>query len=1004
MNFSSPLSPPRAQALSMSAPSPLWKRRQRVLAVGFLLVWPAFYAATSHAMPFGAAPAQPAPMTLRVGKSLSLPLAPGETFSIERGASLARCESSENTLFIHALSPGLVTVRIQNSKGGVERVAYRFVEATARPILTSAPMPQPTLLAQNTGSTVSPMGDDPLSNIPAIPSGLIGKSSTAGSPAISPQPGFGATQGQTISPVANPNGANNPTIGTASPSSPITALPSPAPSIAQTRPSVRQTRPSTTQTRVPASTRTPRPAQSPAADTLPPARGPQVQRSLPPSPPPRSNRSSAPARTGTTRISPVVLPPTTRRRADVPYRTIGKMPQNVPSSGPRPSIEVTQGLARLVSFPDNILSVFFSDPGVMDARAINARTIAVTGTGVGTSTLAVFTSRYSGDAVGRANIYRVGSVARGGSGAAQAMSRDPKALEEAINAALGDPRVTATVVRLPDGSLVGRLQGIVRNEAEVTGAASTASFYVPRVVSSLYADINAPTIEAVKSGNTLLTPTETLQDNLRRLTGNPSIELVSLPTGLALKASTDSTEEAEAILRILPSLNQAVVPFIVVHGLANSQSPYYNSDVPLLQGEDRQLTDKLQAVTGVRTVYAVRASSNSIAIYGQVRTRGEYETVKRYGLVIAQLSNPVAAQGTGQGGSVERPQGLEPPPLPGYDPAAGYLRQLGVQMFVRILDPSQATVRNVTVETNVVEISRTALDNLGLQFGSAQTTSENITPSTPGTVTVLRDAANNPVIGADGRPVTTTTGGTPGTITRSINPTFQQGLATAGNGFAGLGPTGFLDPFRVQLNLLSNRGDARILARPNVRAMEGTAAQITIGGERPVPSAVATTGATAQSVEFRRFGVIISMRPTVSDDNTIILQIRADITQPDLTYAINLNGAIIPGETVRSVDTTLAVRAGDVIVMGGLMTNEKRTQTTKIPILGDLPIIGALFKSKRFENNETELAIFMTPRLDFLPATETTEAILERGPALPGLPSRQESNGILFQQTSRSPG
>jgi len=1003
MYFSSPLSPPRARALIATAPSPLWKRRQRVLAVGFLLVWPAFYAATSHAVPMGAATAQPVPMTLRVGKSLSLPLAPGETFSVEHGTSLARCESGDNTLSIRALSPGLVTLRFRDGNGGVQRLALRFVEGVARPILTSAPLfpssvppPQPTLLAQNTASAVSPTSDDPLSNIPAIPNGLIGGSSTAGSPAISPQPGFNQTPGQSISPVANPNGANNPALVRGAPTSPVQTLPSSAPSVGQTRPPA-------SQPRVPNTRRTSRPAQAPATDTFPTATGPQVQRSPLTPAPPRPNRSSAPTRRGTTRISPVVPPPTTGRRANVSYKTMPRMPQNVPSSGPRPSIEVTQGLARLVSFPDNILSVFFSDPAVMDARAINARTIAVTGTGVGTSTLAVFTSRYPGDAVGHANIYRVGSVARGGSGAAQAMSRDPKALEAAINAALGDPRVQATVVRLPDGSLVGRLQGIVRNEAEVTGAASTASFYVPRVVSSLYADINAPTIEAVKSGNTLLTPTETLQDNLRRLTGNPSIELVSLPTGLALKASTDSTEEAEAILRIIPSLNQAVVPFIVVHGLANSQSPYYNSDVPLLQGEDRQLTDKLQAVTGVRTVYAVRASSNSVAIYGQVRTRGEYETVKRYGLVIAQLSNPVAAQGTGQGGATVRPLGLDGAVLPAYDPAAGYLRQLGVQMFVRILDPSEATVRNVTVETNVVEISRTALDDLGAKFGTAQTTGEVVTAGTAGTVTVLRDAANNPIIGSNGQPVTNTTGGAPGTITRTINPTFQQGIVNAGNGFAGLGPTGFLDPFRVQLSALTSRGDARILARPNVRAMEGTAAQITIGGERPVPSAVATTGATAQSVEFRRFGVIISMRPTVSDDNTIVLQIRADITQPDLTYAINLNGAIIPGESVRSVDTTLAVRAGDVIVMGGLMTNEKRTQTSKVPILGDLPIIGALFKSKRFENNETELAIFMTPRIDFLPATENTKVIVERGPALPGLPSRQESNGILFQ-SSRSPG
>ncbi len=639
----------------------------------------------------------------------------------------------------------------------------------------------------------------------------------------------------------------------------------------------------------------------------------------------------------------------------------------------------------------------------MDARAINARTIAVTGSGAGTSTLAVFTSRYPGDAVGRSSIYRVQTVARGGSSSAQALSGDPRALETAITAALGDPRVRASVVRVPDGSLVATLQGVVRNAAEVSGAVSTAQFFVPRVVPSLYADPNAPSIDAVRSGAINVSPTNSLQDSLRRLTGNSSIELISLPTGLALKAATNSTEEAEAILRILPSLNQPVVPFIVVHGLANSQSPYYNSDVPLLQGEDRQLSDKLQSVTGVRTVYAVRASGNSVAIYGQVRTRAEYERVKRYGLIIAQQSAPIAPQGATQGGATLRPLGVEAV-LPAYNPAGGYGAALGVQMFVRILDPAQATIRNVTVETNVVEISRTALQNLGVQFGSVPIVSETRTPGSPGTVTVLHDAAGNPVIGSNGNPVTQTTGATGDFITRTINPSLNQGVITAANGFLGGRPFQFLDPLRAQLTALSNKGDARILARPNVSAMEGMAAQITIGGERPVPSAVATQGAVGSQVEFRRFGVIISMRPTVSDDNTIILQIRADITQPDRTFEINLGGALIPGESVRSVDTTLAVRPGDVIVMGGLMTNEKRQQTSKVPILGDIPILGALFKSKRFENNETELAIFMTPRIDFLPATDATLAILGAGPSLPSLPTRQESNGILFQNTARAPG
>jgi pilus assembly protein CpaC len=111
------------------------------------------------------------------------------------------------------------------------------------------------------------------------------------------------------------------------------------------------------------------------------------------------------------------------------------------------------------------------------------------------------------------------------------------------------------------------------------------------------------------------------------------------------------------------------------------------------------------------------------------------------------------------------------------------------------------------------------------------------------------------------------------------------------------------------------------------------------------------------SVVFRNYGIILTMRPTLTDDDTIILQIRADVTNIDPTTAVNLGGAIIPGETVRSVDTTLTVREGDTIVMGGLITNERSQITSRIPVLSNIPIIGSLFRSKRFQNNESELAI-----------------------------------------------
>ena len=1016
---------PSVLARAAFAPEPMFSlRRRRALCIGFLLVWPAFYASRAQSAP--TSNDLTAPRTMRVGKSATLPLASGVKWFIEEGVATANVDAQSGSLSVRGTAPGTLRLRFESSDGTTSRAAFRFVAPNvATPASPSPASPSPATLTAAFGNPsfetnkteagasaatqqlvstraqsqmapgTSSGGVDPLSQIPPIPTNggnvmvpASGSSTPGVNPATAPAgfPNGGArinppagfpNGGARINPPAGfPNGLPNfaPTLpapagssgGTlTSPEDTTPSLPD-LPSVSPNTSRPATPRPNNTR---PNNTRpTTRPQASPAPD------GPQVVRPLAPAPPLATGNARPP---GQARISSTLPSPSRATQANVPYRTTQGIPKGVQTSGPRPGIEVTQGMARLVSFPENILSVFFSDPTVMDARAINARTIAVTGTGAGTSTLAVFTARYPNDAVGKANIYRVQTVGRGGA-ATPTLSNDPQVVQAALTAALGDPRVRTSVVRLPDGSLAARLTGTLRNAAEVEGAVTTASFYVGRVLPSIYADPSAPTIDAVLSGTPVTTPQDALQDNLRRLTGNATLELVTLPGGLALKAETNSPEEAEAILRVLPTLGQPVLPFIVLRGQSNTQNPYYQSQA--LQGEDRVLTERLQQVTGVTSVTAVRASINSVAIYGTVQTRGDYEAVKRYGTILAQ----------GQQGSF-RPTGIEPA-LPSYDPAGGYLRTLGVQMFVRILDPSQATIRNVTVETSVVEISRTALRNLGAQYGTAALSNESVT------VAPVAGANGQPVIGTNGLPVTQTT------TTRTVNPSINVGQASAGNGFAGFGGLGFIDPFRVQLNALEQRGDARVLARPNVRAVEGMPAQITIGGERPVPSSAATTTTVSQRIEFRRFGVIISMRPTVSDDNTILLQIRADITQPDRTFEINLNGALIPGETVRSIDTSIAVRPGDTIIMGGLLTNEKRQQTTKVPVLGDLPIIGALFRSKRYENNETELAIFMTPRIDSLPATPTTKAYGDSMPSFPALQSRQESSGFLNQINTRTPG
>ena len=172
----------------------------------------------------------------------------------------------------------------------------------------------------------------------------------------------------------------------------------------------------------------------------------------------------------------------------------------------------------------------------------------------------------------------------------------------------------------------------------------------------------------------------------------------------------------------------------------------------------------------------------------------------------------------------------------------------------------------------------------------------------------------------------------------------------------------------VLVDAYENRGLAKTLAEPTLVAMSGDTANFLAGGEFPVPVAQDNTsdgnGTTAAiTVEFKPFGISLAFTPTVLEDGVISLLVAPEVSSIDTTTSVISSGISIPGLKVRRAKTTVELRDGESFAIAGLLSNDYRNAVTQFPVLGDLPIIGTLFRSTEYQKNETELVLIVTPRL-----------------------------------------
>jgi pilus assembly protein CpaC len=169
-------------------------------------------------------------------------------------------------------------------------------------------------------------------------------------------------------------------------------------------------------------------------------------------------------------------------------------------------------------------------------------------------------------------------------------------------------------------------------------------------------------------------------------------------------------------------------------------------------------------------------------------------------------------------------------------------------------------------------------------------------------------------------------------------------------------------PTDVMINALEQKGVARSLAEPNLVALSGDTASFLAGGEYPIPVA----GALGQvTVDYKKYGVGLAFTPTVLGRGLINLKIEPEVSSIDTTHsvAIGNSGVSVPALIVRRASTTVELRDGQSFVIGGLLQSNNNNQIDQLPWLGSIPVLGALFSSKAYQKNETDLAIIVTPRI-----------------------------------------
>ncbi|QOZ46519.1 type II and III secretion system protein family protein [Bradyrhizobium sp. CCBAU 53340] len=286
---------------------------------------------------------------------------------------------------------------------------------------------------------------------------------------------------------------------------------------------------------------------------------------------------------------------------------------------------------------------------------------------------------------------------------------------------------------------------------------------------------------------------------------------------------------------------------------------------------------------------------------------------------------------------------------------------------------SVAAPQQVMLEVRFLEVNRQAGRDLGVNLYAANANGTNVANTGLGSTTAVGRTpigginTNNSVLGAGGGAVgSPPTGSLPvlGTLGTLIGSAGGVSPAPFGSLLTSLVRTSNGGSVDLLINALETKGLARRLAEPNLTTLSGDAARFLAGGEFPVPIPSNTTsGFPTVTIEYKKFGVELAFVPTVLSRGVINLRVEPSVSELDFANAISIQGTTVPSLTRRDARTTVELRDGQSFAIAGLLQTRNRQDVSQLPWIGSVPVLGALFGSKSYQQEETDLVIIVTPRL-----------------------------------------